>query len=105
MARLNATPDLDFVPLPGGTFTMGSERFYPEEAPQRVVEVAPFSIMRAPVTNRQFAAFVKETGYVTEAERAIDPATMPDVDPVRLKPGALVFRPLRTVPEAYHWRL
>jgi len=84
---------------------MGSDRFYPEEAPARIVEVAPFAIQRAPVTNRQFAAFVADTGYVTEAERAPDPALFPGADPVRLKPGALVFRPLRAVPPSYDWRL
>ena len=95
----------DLVRLPGGQFRMGSDRFYPEEAPSRIVEIAPFAIQRAPVTNRQFAAFVADTGYVTEAERAPDPALFPGADPARLKPGALVFRPLRAVPASYEWRL
>lgn len=80
--------------LPGGRFRMGSDDFYPEEAPLRWAELAAFAIDVAPVTNADFAAFVAATGYVTSAERAPDPAAMPDVDPAWLVPGALVFAPL-----------
>ena len=55
----------------GGTFRMGSDRHYPEEAPAHRVRVDGFWIDRAPVTNRQFRAFVKATGHVTAAERPI----------------------------------
>ncbi|OJU18050.1 MULTISPECIES: formylglycine-generating enzyme family protein [unclassified Sphingomonas] len=79
------------IALPGGTFTMGSERFYPEEAPVRRVRVDPFRIDAAPVTNRAFARFVAETGYVTFAEIAPDPADYPDIDPALAQPGSLVF--------------
>lgn len=61
------------VALPGGTFAMGSARFYPEEAPVRHVRVNAFWIDPLPVTNRQFAAFVAATGYRTVAEVAPDP--------------------------------
>ena len=44
-----------------------------------------------PVTNTQFAAFVDNTGYVTEAERVPDPALYPGAPPENLVPGALVF--------------
>lgn len=54
--------------IPGGCFTMGSEHFYPEEAPLRLVEVDPFELDSHPVTNGQFTHFVKETGWVTGAE-------------------------------------
>ena len=84
---------------------MGSDRFYPEEAPVRQVEVAPFAIQRSPVTNREFAAFVRATNYISEAEQPIDPDLYPDVEPSRLKPGALVFRPLSAPPAEYDWRL
>src|SRR5689334_23558730 len=55
--------------LPGGTFRMGSEDFYPEERPVREVAVAPFAIDRHAVTVAEFRRFVSETGYVTLAER------------------------------------
>lgn len=39
------------------------------EGPVRDVDVAPFRIDATAVTNTQFATFVKDTGYMTEAER------------------------------------
>ena len=79
------------VSLPGGTYFMGSNAFYPEERPVREVTVGPFAIDRHPVTVAEFRRFVAETGYVTLAERPPDPATYPDADPDLLVPGSLVF--------------
>ena len=76
----------DLVALPGGTYRMGSRDFYPEEAPVHDVTVAPFAIERHPVTNAQFAEFVEATGYVTVAERPLDPALYPGVAPADLLP-------------------
>ena len=56
--------------IPGGTFRMGSDKHYPEEAPAHRVTVDGFWIDRYPVTNRQFKAFVRATGHVTVAEVA-----------------------------------
>jgi formylglycine-generating enzyme required for sulfatase activity len=83
------------VALPGGEFLMGSEAFYPEERPVRRVAVERFWIDARPVTVGQFRRFVKDTGYVTLAERPLDPALYPGADPDLLVPGALVFRPAR----------
>jgi formylglycine-generating enzyme len=83
----------EMVALPGGTYTMGSDAFYPEEAPSHQVSVGPFRIDRHPVTNAQFAAFVTETGHVTVAERAPNAEDYPDVPLDRLVPGAVVFSP------------
>ena len=44
----------EMVAIPGGTFRMGSDRHYPEEAPAHRVRVERFWIDRTPVTNRQF---------------------------------------------------
>ena len=41
--------------IPGGTFRMGSDKHYPEEAPVHRVTVDAFHIDRTPVTNRQLA--------------------------------------------------
>jgi sulfatase modifying factor 1 len=49
----------------GGTFQMGSDKHYPEEAPVHRVKVDSFFIDSTPVTNRQFKEFVKVTGHVT----------------------------------------
>jgi sulfatase modifying factor 1 len=83
----------DMVSIPGGTFWMGSDRHYPEEAPAHRVTVAPFRIDRTPVTNRQFRQFVAATAYVTVAEIAPDPKDYPGALPHMLKPGSLVFTP------------
>jgi formylglycine-generating enzyme required for sulfatase activity len=77
--------------VPGGTFAMGSEQFYPEEWPVRSVDVDGFWIDRHPVTVAQFGRFVGETGYTTVAERPLDPADYPQADPASLVPGSLVF--------------
>ncbi|WP_019972290.1 formylglycine-generating enzyme family protein [Mycobacterium sp. 141] len=92
------------VELPGGAFRMGSTRFYPEEAPVHTVTVASFAIDKYPVTNAQFAEFVAATGYVTVAERPLDPALYPGVAQQDLLPGALVFRPTAGPVNLRDWR-
>jgi formylglycine-generating enzyme required for sulfatase activity len=74
---------------------MGSENFYPEEAPVHRVELDGFWIDEHPVTVAQFRRFVKATGYVTQAERAPDPADYPGADAALLVPGSLVFHKTR----------
>ena len=64
-ATVACPPGMLFVA--GGTFRMGSDDHYKEEAPAHRVKVDGFFIDRTPVTNRQFKAFVKATGYVTVA--------------------------------------
>jgi formylglycine-generating enzyme required for sulfatase activity len=80
--------------VPGGTFTMGSDLAdYPEEGPPHRVTVDGFWIDPTPVTVAQFARFVADTGYVTVAERPLDPAQYPNVDRRLLLAGSLVFTP------------
>jgi formylglycine-generating enzyme len=61
------------VLIPGGDFLMGTEdkEGFPAdgEGPVRTVRVKPFYVDKTTVTNAQFAAFVKATGYKSEAER------------------------------------
>jgi formylglycine-generating enzyme required for sulfatase activity len=94
-----ADPYEGMVFIPGGTFRMGSEEArFPEgtcaegtccgnldSQPIHEVEVDGFWMDRTPVTNAQFARFVKETGYLTVAEK-------PDYA-IRKGPGSFVFRP------------
>jgi formylglycine-generating enzyme required for sulfatase activity len=79
------------IALPGGTFAMGSESFYPEEAPVRRVRVDPFRIDVTPVTHAQFAEIVTATGHVTYAEIAPDPRDYPGMPPELAQPGSAVF--------------
>jgi formylglycine-generating enzyme required for sulfatase activity len=81
--------------IAGGSFAMGSEDFYPEEAPVRQVAVGAFWIDAHPVTNREFAAFVRETGWLTSAETAPEAADYPGALPEQLAPASLVFTPTR----------
>lgn len=60
----------EMIWIPGGTFVMGSDDHYPEEAPKHPVKIDGFWISQTPVTNRQFARFVEETGHVTLAEKS-----------------------------------
>ena len=85
-------PYPDMVWIPGGTFRMGSNDHYPEEGPVHQVTVDGFWMDQYQVTNAQYARFVKETGYVTLAERAPDPADYPGAPPENLVPGSLVFQ-------------
>jgi sulfatase modifying factor 1 len=94
----------ELVALPGGSFRMGSTQFYPEEAPVHTATVGAIAVERHPVTNAQFAEFIADTGYVTVAEQAPDPALYPGAAPQDLVPGALVFRPTRGPVDLRDWR-
>ena len=83
----------NMIRIPGGTFRMGSDRHYPEEAPSHHVSVDGFWIDRTPVTNRQFRQFVRDTGYVTCAEIVPDPKNYPGALPHMIFAGSLVFTP------------
>ncbi len=78
--------------IPGGTFRMGSDHHYPEEAPAHDVRVDGFWIDRNPVTNAEFARFVAETGHRTVAEIAPNAADYPGARPELLVPASTVFR-------------
>ena len=91
----DAGPVTNMSWIPGGVFTMGSDRHYPEERPARRVRVDGFWIDSHPVTNAAFARFQAATGYVTVAERPLDPADFPGAPPEHLVPGSMVFVPAR----------
>ena len=90
------------VAIPGGSFTMGDDPLYREEGPPRTVAVAPFWIDAHELTNDEFAAFVKATGYKTMAER--DPPKLPGAPPEMLIPGSAVFTvPSQADPRWWRW--
>ena len=74
-SREAPAPGMVFVP--GGAFDMGDERFFPEERPLRRVDVGDFWIDERLVTAGDFRRFVRSTGYVTVAERPLDPNRLP----------------------------
>ena len=99
--RTNLTSDM--VWIPGGTFRMGSDHHYPEEAPSHRASVDGFWIDRTPVTNRQFKAFVNAIRHVTTAQIVPDPRDYPGALPEMLYPGSLVFTPPSRVSDLRDW--
>lgn len=94
----------DLMRIEGGRLLMGSAAFFPEEAPVHEVAVEPFALDRCAVTNRQFADFVEATGYVTLAERPLDPADFPEADLASLEPGSMVFKATTGPVDLNDWR-
>jgi len=91
-SQQETAPRAGMVWIPGGVFMMGSDKYYPEEAPVRRVRVDGFLMDTCTVTNREFEQFVKETGYVTLAERPINPDDYPGALPEMLAPASTLFR-------------
>jgi len=117
LARPGPGPAPDgMVWIPGGEFSMGAAdpRGALEGGPDGLadarpihrVRVAGFWMDRTEVTNRQFAAFVRATGYVTVAERTPSAADVPGAAPEALVAGSAVFTaPRGPVPlsSSYRW--
>lgn len=90
--------------ISGGSFLMGSDNHYPEEAPAHRVSVGGFWIDIHTVTNREFARFVEETGHVTTAERPANPDDYPGAKPELLAPSSVVFsKPKQRVDLGNHY--
>src|SRR5262245_2034767 len=82
----------NMVWIPGGTFWMGCEGCgMPDALPVHRVSVDGFWMDQTPVTNAEFERFVSATGYVTVAERQLDPKDFPGVPRDQLVPGSAVF--------------
>lgn len=85
-----SAPHPGMVWVPAGSFDFG-DTVYPEEQPIRTTTLAGFWMDRTEVSNDEFARFVQATGYVTVAERPVDPRLYPGLPPEMRKPGAVVF--------------
>jgi len=90
--------------IPGGEFSMGAQapphmgdtigmQATEDSRPVHRVHVDGFWMDSTEVTNEQFAAFVKATGYVTLAERTPRAEDLPTVAPENLVAGSAVFSP------------
>lgn len=80
------------VLVPGGAYEMGSLEF-PDSKPIHKVKVDSFWMDEHEVTNTQFKKFVDSTGYLTVAERPLDPKDFPGANPADLVPGSIIFSP------------
>ncbi|MFN0107377.1 MAG: formylglycine-generating enzyme family protein [Blastocatellia bacterium] len=96
-AGVNKTPAPGPAPagmiwVPGGTFRMGCDDCnMPDAEPVHLVSVDGYWMDETPVTNRQFAEFVKATGYKTVAEIKPDPKDFPGVPADKLIAGSACF--------------
>jgi formylglycine-generating enzyme required for sulfatase activity len=77
--------------VPGGTFKMGSDKFYAEEYPVHSVTLDGFWIDRFTVTNAEWSRFVEATGHVTLAERTPNAEDYPGALAELLVPASVVF--------------
>ena len=85
-------PHPGMVWIPGGTFEMGSDKFYAEEQPIHKVTVDGFWMDRCTVTNEEWKRFIDQTGHVTLAERPANAEDYPGAKPELLVPSSVVFR-------------
>lgn len=88
---MSSLTDTQLIRIPAQTARLGSDEHYPEEGPSHEVTVDGFWIQRHQVTNTQYAEFVDATGYVTVAERPLDPTQYPGAPTENLVPGSMVF--------------
>jgi formylglycine-generating enzyme len=89
--------------IPGGEFSMGAAdppgmddvgmSATKDSRPIHRVYVDGFFMDKTDVTNAQFGAFVKATGYVTVAERAPRAEDYPGAPPENLVAGSVIFSP------------
>jgi formylglycine-generating enzyme required for sulfatase activity len=109
LTRENPTPAPGPAPagmvwIPGGEFSMGAQDppdvngsvgmlATRESRPIHRVYVDGFWMDKTEVTNRQFAPFVKATGYVTVAERTPSAKDFPGAPPESLVAGSVIFTP------------
>ena len=91
-AAPGAAPAENMLWIPGGTFRMGSDAHYPEEAPAHIVSVQGFWMDKFAVTNADFKRFVEASGHVTLAERPAKAEDYPGAKPEMLVPSSVMFR-------------
>jgi formylglycine-generating enzyme len=108
-------PPAGMVWIPGGEFSMGANdppdmnevgmKATEDARPVHRVYVDGFFMDKTDVTNAQFAAFVKATGYVTIAERKPRQEDYPTAPPENLVAGSVVFAaPNHPVPLTDHFQ-
>lgn len=102
VAKCSGLAGNTMVWIPAGTFTMGGDPREPEEGPPRRVTLSGFWIQSHEVTNAEFAAFVRATGYRTMAER--NPPEQAGAAGDMLHPGSAVFQsPSPQNPAWWRW--
>lgn len=85
--------------IDGGSYQMGFATGQQDEQPVHTVKLDGFWIGKYEVTNAEFEAFSKESGYKTIAERVPSVEDYPDIPPENRKAGSIVFvKPTEDIP-------
>jgi formylglycine-generating enzyme required for sulfatase activity len=102
-ATIQGKPPAGMVLIPGGEFSMGGvnpvgmddggKEKMDDARPVHRVRVSGFFMDATEVTNAQFEAFVKATGYITVAEQTPTADEFPGATPDMLVPGSVIFAP------------
>jgi sulfatase modifying factor 1 len=88
------TTSTKMIWIKAGSFKMGSaDPAFTDARPIHQVSLKGFWIDEHEVTNAEFARFVKATGYITIAQRPLDPGDFPGVPKEKLVIGSAVFSP------------
>ena len=74
-----STVDSAFAPIPGGWFTMGTDRGQPDEGPPHRVFVDPFELAVCPVTRAEYQRFIDATGHELPRDWMHPPLMKPDL--------------------------
>jgi formylglycine-generating enzyme len=85
-------PTKDMIFIPGGTFVIGSDKHYQEEAPAHTISVDGVWMDKYVITNQDFERFVEETNHVTLAERPPRAEDYPGAKPEMLRAASVVFQ-------------
>jgi sulfatase modifying factor 1 len=101
--------------IPGGEFSMGGinpvgmqdggKEAMNDARPVHRVYVSGFFMDANEVTNKQFAEFIKATGYITVAEQKPTKEEFPDAPAENLIAGSIVFKPtaVSNLDNHYDW--
>ncbi|MDB5423944.1 MAG: hypothetical protein JWQ29_1360 [Phenylobacterium sp.] len=90
-APVHAPATAGMLLVQAGQYSQGASPQRPEEGPPRRTTVGAFWIDATEVTNDDFGRFVQATGYVTLAERPLDPKAYRGLKGDQLKPSSMVF--------------